>query len=315
MTMTNNLTVKVKQVLTKVLRHSISEVRSELKSIKDQNDAIKMLLGRMMAREYKGKLFDHLHESEFKVFSQWGEDGIIQYLISRIGVQERRFIEFGVENYLESNTRFLLQNDNWEGLVIDGSETNVNYIRRDVVYWRHSLTAICAFINVENINKIISDAGFSGDIGLLSIDIDGNDYWVWKAIDVVRPVIAVLEYNSLFGCERPITIPYDPHFYRMNAHHSGLYFGASLPALCLLAKEKGYAFVGSNSAGNNAFFIKRTHLGGMEELTARQGFIESRFREHRDCNGRLTYTAGKEAIESIRGMPIYNIVKNDLEVL
>lgn len=309
------MSIKVKQLLAKVMSHSINDVRAELKGIKDQNDTIRMLLGKMMARELEGKLFDHLHESEFKVFSQWGEDGIIQYLISRIGVQERRFVEFGVENYLESNTRFLLQNDNWEGLVIDGSEANVNYIRRDVIYWRHALTAIPAFITRENINQIISDAGFSGDIGLLSIDIDGNDYWVWKALDVVSPVIAVVEYNSLFGCERPITIPYDPQFYRMNAHHSGLYCGASLPALCHLADEKGYAFVGSNSAGNNAFFINRTHLGGMDELTAREGFIESKFREHRDRNGELTFTAGKKASESIRGMPVYNIETNQMEEL
>ena len=311
--MTNSLIHNVLRKIKMVLSPSGDEARKELRQIRNQNEAIKILLGKMLAKDYQEKSFGCLSDAEFKVDSQWGEDGIIQYLLSKINVSNKTFIEFGVENYCESNTRFLLQKNNWKGLIIDGSEANINYIRNDDIYWRHDLTAVSAFITLDNINQILLDAGFSGDIGLLSIDIDGNDYWVWKAIDVVQPVIIIAEYNSLFGCDRSITIPYDPEFYRMHAHHSGLYFGASLPALCNLANEKGYAFVGSNSAGNNAFFVKRTHLGVLPNLQAKEGYVESRFREHRDPGGKLTFTPGKKAIESIRGMPVYNILNKQIE--
>ena len=122
------------------------------------------------------------------------------------------FIEFGVETYRESNTRFLLVKDNWRGLVIDGSETNVASIRALSEYWRHDLTAVASFITRDNINDLFADAGFTGEVGLLSIDIDGNDYWVWEAIDVVSPVIVVVEYNSVFGPEAQVTVPYAADF-------------------------------------------------------------------------------------------------------
>lgn len=311
--MNNNLMLKALRKLKKLLNSSGDEARTELRHIKNQNETVKVLLGRMLARDYQDKSFGSLSDSEFKVSSQWGEDGILQYLLSKIDVPIKAFVEFGVENYCESNTRFLLQKDNWKGLVIDGSEININYITNDDIYWRHDLTAVSAFITRDNINQILSSAGYIGEIGLLSIDIDGNDYWVWEAIDVVQPVIVIVEYNSLFGCDRCITIPYDPEFYRMHAHNSGLYFGASLPALCNLANEKGYAFVGSNSAGNNAFFVKRTHLGVLPNLQAKEGFVESRFREHRDPNGKLTFTPGKQAIELIRGMPVFNTITKETE--
>ena len=128
--------------------------------------------------------------------------------------------------FSESNTRFLLRKDNWRGLVIDGSPTNVSSIRRLPEFWQHELTAVASFITRDNINDLFRDAGYTGEIGLLSIDIDGNDYWVWEAIEVVSPVIVVVEYNSVFGPDATVTVPYDPAFTRRAAHHSNLYFGA-----------------------------------------------------------------------------------------
>jgi len=116
------------------------------------------------------------------VFSQWGEDGIIQYLISRLPWKIRFFVEFGVQDYSESNTRFLLVNDNWTGLVIDSSSESIKHIRSQEYYWKYDLTAVCDFVTIDNINKLIMGAGITGSIGILSIDIDGNDYWIWNAI-------------------------------------------------------------------------------------------------------------------------------------
>lgn len=227
---------------------------------------------------------------EFQVYSQWGEDGILQHLVRTVPIARRVFVEFGVESYVESNTRFLLVNDQWSGLVIDGSEKNVNFIRGDDIYWRHNLKAVCSFVTRDNINQLLRENGLTGEIGILSVDIDGNDYWVWERIDVVNPAIVVVEYNARFGAERAVTVPYDPEFVRQNAHHSCIYYGASLAALVGLGRRKGYAFVGSNSAANNAFFVRRDLLpAGLPELTAAEGWRQWQFRESRDPQGRLTF--------------------------
>ncbi len=263
----------------------------------------------------QNKKIKSLHEAEFKVFSQWGDDGIIQYLVNYLDIDIKTFVEFGVADYLEANTRFLLINDNWTGLVIDGSEMNVAKIKKDEIYWKHDLIAKSAFITSDNINQLIEEEGIKGQIGLLHIDIDGNDYWVWKALEVVHPIIMIVEYNSIFGYERAITISYKPDFVWTKAHYSNLYFGASILALCDLAEEKGYSFIGSNSAGNNAYFVKNEFLKDLKPLTAEEGYVESKFRQSRDKNGNLNYLRGNEIMESIKGMPVYNTGSNKIEKL
>jgi len=248
-----------------------------------------------------------LREVEFRVFSQWGEDGILQYLLGRVPVIREIFVELGVEDYRESNTRFLLKQNNWRGLVVDADRENIESIRRSDLYWRHELTGICSFITRANVNDLIRQAGFEGDVGLLSIDIDGNDYWVWQAIDTIRPRIVICEYNSVFGRRRAVTVPYQADFRRSRAHHSNLYFGASLPALCKLAETKGYVFAGSNSAGCNAFFVLEEFSGGIRSHSADEGYVSSLARESRDRRGHLTYASGADRLALIRNMPVYDI--------
>ena len=248
-----------------------------------------------------------LRDSEFQVFSQWGGDGIIQYLIQQVPDAPQTFIEFGVQDYRESNTRFLLMNDNWTGLVMDGSQAYMEYVRADDISWRHDLTAVAAFLTRENINQTIRGAGFSGPLGILSIDIDGNDYWIWEVLDVVDPSIVIAEYNSVFGPERTISIPYDPEFNRTKAHSSNLFWGCSLGALCLLAERKGYAFVGSDSNGANAYFVKKTLAGNLRQLTCKQGYVASRFRESRDPQGNLTFLRGEERFRTIADMTVVDV--------
>lgn len=248
-----------------------------------------------------------LADAELRVFSQFGDDGIIQYLVRLLDVQPTSFVEFGVENYTEANTRFLLVNNNWRGLILDANVGYMESVRRDSIYWRHDLTAVAAFIDRDNINRLIGDAGFRGEIGLLSIDIDGNDYWVWERIDVVRPTIVVAEYNSVFGGRRAVSVPYDPAFYRTTAHYSNLYWGCSLGALCVLAERKGFALVGCNSAGNNAYFVRKDRLGPLRSLSAEEGYVESRFRESRDADGKLTYLAGDARREAIAHLDVVDV--------
>jgi hypothetical protein len=284
----------------------------QLNDITRRLDDLQMAVGRVEQRLTLPDMHPAtaFHRFEFKVFSQWGEDGLIQYLLSKVPVTHPVFVEFGVHDYKESNTRYLLQHDNWTGLIMDGSQHYIDLIQRDAVYYRNNLTAACAFIDRENINTLLRKHGVTGDIGLLSIDIDGNDYWVWEAIDCISPRIVVCEYDSLLGPDRKVSTPYDPAFERLKAHWSFLYGGASLAALEDLARRKGYALVGSNSAGNNAFFVRKDLLGGLTVLTPQQAYVRAQFRHSHDQEGRFTFKRFDECLAVIADMPVVDIERN-----
>jgi hypothetical protein len=256
-----------------------------------------------------------LSEIEFKVYSQWGEDGIIQYLINKIPIKNKYFIEFGVQNYRESNTRFLLMNNNWSGLIMDSSEENITYIKNDPIYWQYDLNAKKAFITKDNINDLIEEEQVNGEIGLLSVDIDGNDYWIWEAIKNIDPAIVICEYNSILGNSAKITIPYKEDFYRTEAHYSNLYFGASLPALKDIAEKKGYTFVGCTQAGNDAFFVKNKYIKYLNKLETKAHYVYSKFKESRNLDGNLTYIRDKERIKLIQDLEVLNIENNELMLI
>ena len=283
-----------------------------LKRINDKLEYLQQAIGRIESRQLENRPTRNLADMEFKVFSQFGEDGIIQYLIRHVPIKERVFVEFGVEDYTESNTRFLLQNNNWDGLVIDGSARNIDYIKSDRVYWRHSIKAECAFIDRENICSLIQKNGISGDIGLLSIDIDGNDYWVWEKIECISPRIVICEYNSIFGPRARISVPYNKFFMRSKAHFTNLYWGASISALDYLAQKKGYSLLGSNSAGNNVFFVRNDLRGSLPVQSPAQAYVRSQFRESRDLHGKLTYLSHQEGIQLLSDMPVYNFDKQEV---
>jgi copper chaperone CopZ len=303
--------IKFKSWLKKV----ISAIK-RLKGLEQENSDLKVLVANVLIKQNQTndrQIIENIQLAEFKVFSQCGDDGIIQFLISHLNIQQRTFIEFGVEDYTESNTRFLLINNNWTGLIMDGSENHINTIKKDNIYWHHQLTAVPVFITAENINPLIVENGFEGEIGLLHIDIDGNDYWIWKEITVISPIIVIVEYNSIFGVENTWSVPYKPDFDRTIAHHSNLYFGASLAALCDLAEEKGYYFIGSNSTGNNAYFVRKDKIQDIKPLDVKSGYVLSKFRESRDKNGDLTYISGADRLKTLEGMEVYNTRTKRLE--
>ena len=288
-------------------RHNLKEL------LRDERQLL--LLGRIMAESIRWKSsISCLQDVEFKVFSQFGDDGIIQWLINNISVTNRTFVEFGVENYRESNTRFLLINNNWSGWVMDGSEKNILEIIESEYFVGHQLSAKAAFIDAENINNLLTSLKVDSEIGILHIDLDGNDYWIWEKIDVTKPEIVILEYNSVFGSDREITIPYDKMFQRTCAHYSNLYFGASLLALRNLSLKKGYALIGCNGAGNNAYFVRRDKLNDrVTEVSVEQAYVQSHFRESRNSEGHFTFLASNDRARAIRGLPVYNIHTGGLE--
>jgi hypothetical protein len=298
------------------LLRAMNRVRLAWTSLRDSEKQL-LLLGRQSAQiaKMRGPLRS-LHEAEFRVFSQFGDDGIIQWLIGNLEIPNRTFVEFGVEDYRESNTRFLMMNDNWSGMVMDGSAKSVARIVDSEYYWRFDLLAKCAFIDTDNINELLASSGFHPELGILHIDLDGNDYWIWKAVNVVSPVVLILEYNSALGIEKALTVPYKPDFFRTKAHFSNLYWGASLRALYDLSVTKGYAFVGCNSAGNNAYFVRRDKLNDrVQEVPLAEGYVVSKYRESRDKHGQLTYLAGSERMAQLKGMPIFNVTSGQVETL
>ena len=273
-----------------------------------QYENVILSIGQIQSKLNSINKIEKISDSEFKVFSQWGEDGIINYLVENLNIENTTFIEFGVEDYEESNTKFLLLNRNWKGFVIDSSLDYINKIKNSQLYWKYSIIAFQAFITKENINQLMQSSGFKKQVGILSIDIDGNDYWIWNEINVIEPSIVIIEYNSRLGKEKSYVVPYDSNFKRKLAHYSMIYYGASLKALIKLATQKGYAFVCCNKAGNNAFFVKKELLNDkVREADINDGYVENNFRESRDNSGNLIYLNKKEEIEIIFKLPLIEV--------
>jgi len=201
----------------------------------------------------------YLEQYGYKVFSQNDEDGIIDEIFTRIGTANKKFVEFGVEDGLECNSHFLLHKG-FSGLWIEGSKKSCNKIKRlfKEPLKQGQLALANAFITAENINEIISANFTVGEIDLCSIDIDGNDYHVWKAINCVSPRVVVIEYNSLFPPKHEWVMPYNAnHLWDGDMLNASDNMGASLKSLELLGDTLGYRLVGTNLNGLNAFFVKK----------------------------------------------------------
>ena len=251
-----------------------------------------------------------LSEIEFKVFSQWGEDGIIEWLVSHLDLPHRRFVEFGAANFEEANCRFLTLNRNWRGLVMDGSPENMDVVKASQLYAKHDITALPIFITAENIDFILTDTGFSGPLGILSIDVDGNDYWIWKTCTAVNPAIVICEYNAVLGDTQPISIPYDAEFkFKQNQH--GHYHGCSIAALRHLAEQRGYEFVGTNSNGVNAFFVRKDLAAPILSLLKTRRAFPSKVRDPRAYHGAPAHVGGVARLNLIRHLPVVNVVTGE----
>lgn len=193
----------------------------------------------------------------FKLFSQFEEDGLLLYIFSLIDHPKKTFLEFGSDDGINSNSANLYFHHGWSGLFIDGNEKAIE--RGEYFYkkWGNPTTKKPKFLHSritrENINDLIKKGGLSGEIGLLSIDIDGNDYWVWEAISVINPQVVIIETHNEFGMYN-IVVPYDPDYSYPGKHPD--YHGASPMAMTNLAKHKGYRLVGSNELGFNFIYVR-----------------------------------------------------------
>jgi hypothetical protein len=189
---------------------------------------------------------------------------------------------------------------------------NIETVKADPINWKHDLKSICAFITRDNINEIIKSSGIFGEVGILSVDIDGNDYWVWETITVLNPHIVIAEYNSAFGDIFPITVPYKEDFVRNKAHYSNLYYGSSISALTHLANKKGYTLLGTNSAGSNAFYVRNDLFHKYKDKIKDSSPTPSRFRESRSENGKLTFISDLERTNIIKHLPVANVLNGQI---
>jgi hypothetical protein len=214
----------------------------------------------LLASQYRAPISHKpdVRDFEYRSFSQNGEDGILLYLFSRLGMTSRRAVEICCGTGIESNSANLIINYGWSGLLFDGNAENIEWGIRVFARLADTLVRpphlVHSWITAENVNVEIARQGWSGEIDLLSIDVDGNDYWIWKAIDSIQPRVVVIEFSAFWGPDRAVTIPYSADF-RWDRRNPS-YCGASLAAMVKLGHEKGYRFIGTNRSEINAFFVR-----------------------------------------------------------
>jgi hypothetical protein len=274
------------------VKHSIKQIVTLPARLAQLQDSLSRLGWRLDELEAKTRLNGvyALHQSapadvrsainryELSVLSQNGEDGILFYLFSLLGTTNRYFVEFGIEDGRECNTGNLSLNFGWRGLLIEGSAEYAasarEYYAKHLGEQRDNVKVANAFVQPDNINQLFKDNGVPSEIDLLSIDIDGNDYWVWQAVNVTSPRVVVIEYNASMGAERSLSTQYDPMFDRWKYHDSGYYHGASLAALTKLGESKGYVLIGCDSLGINAFYVRKDVVESkLPTLTPQQAFF------------------------------------------
>ena len=280
-----------------------------------------LLLGRSHFLNYrpKYKSLKNISDLDYKVFSQNGEDGIIDYLLFSLNIVTPKFIEIGIGNYEESNTRYLFETTNSKGLIIDCMKNLKTEVLRSTKLWRGDLKIIEDFVDSENINKILEENSFNKEIDLFSLDIDGIDYWVLKKIPNNFSKIIVAEYNSNFGHELEITVPNIKRFNRNKYHYSNLCFGTSLKALINLLQKKNYTFIGTDNSKLNAFFVSNLELNKINldipNKNNLQKFTDSNLRESRDKNGNLNYLSGNKKINEIKDCEIIDVSNNEEKLI
>jgi len=264
-----------------------------------------ILIGNSHILNFRNKYenIKNLNELDYKVFSQNGEDGIIDYLLYNLKIENPKFIEIGVEDYNEANTRFLFETTNGKGLIIDCIDGFEEKVKKNIILWKGDLKIFKEFITSKNIINVLEKFDFLKKIDLFSLDVDGIDYWIIKNLPAKFSKVVVLEYNSNFGPDLEITVPNIEKFNRTKYHYSNLCFGASIKALVKLMKSKGFTFVGTNKSCVNAFFVVDDELDKInidlpnyENLTK---YTNSNIRESRSNDGDLNYLSGVNKLKEI----------------
>ena len=258
--------------------------------------------------------FKNLWDAEVKVYSQWGEDGILDYLCERLEISKPNVLEVGAGNFSECNSRFLAENRNASVFAVDGRQDLISSVESSSLRWKNHIFAHETWVSPRNINEIISNAEKAiGKIDIFSLDLDGNDYWILQESNLETVSIVVVEYNPLFGNLRSVSVPRDDEFDRKSKHYSWLYYGASLRAFEYLLGLKDFQFIGTNRVGNNAFFVRKEITSQIPLVSDKDYsvYTDWRVRETRSKEGRLTFAAGYERVEEISHLELVDVVTGE----
>ena len=299
------LTAFANRRIKTLLKYFMRFVRPELHNLK-------FMVGQaaVMSSRSNSQNFENLWDAEVKVFSQWGEDGILDFLCEKIGISKPNIIEIGAGNFMECNSRFIAEFRNANVIAVDGRDDLTTAVKASPLYWKSNIIPIVEWVTPDNINRImdIGEEQF-GKVDIFSIDLDGNDYWILRDVSLLNVAIVVLEYNPIFGASLKVTIPRNDEFDRYKSHFSGLYYGASLQAFIDLMLVKGFDFVGTNRVGNNAFFVHSRYVDRFDFDTKSNynKYVDWRIRESRSPKGELTYLSGSERLKVINDLPLIDL--------
>jgi hypothetical protein len=248
--------------LKRVLRRLTRSAREDLDPIFESHLADETVAQKAVMQQYRllasvgTDRLPALADVGFRKYSQFEEDGILLYIFSLVPPVNRTCVEICAGDGRQCNTANLIINHGWWGHLFDGDERNVTegraFFARHKDTFLHPPRFTKAWITAEHVNDLVAQSGARGPVDLLSLDIDGMDYWIWKAITVIEPQVVVCETHNPIPPDLALTVPYDPQF----ACQSENYRGASLAAMCKLGREKGYRLVGAHRFGFNAFFLK-----------------------------------------------------------
>lgn len=297
---------KIRAVMAIIKSKFSSTISSEIESLRVEIGQSAILSSRAISGNFK-----NLWDAEVKVYSQWGEDGILDYLCERIGISKPRILEVGAGNFVECNSRFLAENRNANVFAVDGRQDLISSIERSPLLWKSHIVGHQTWVSPENINEIIAKAQNAiGQPDILSLDLDGNDFWILNAADLNSIRIVVVEYNPLFGHERAVTVPRDDKFDRTSKHYSWLYYGASLKAFTFLLEGKGFTFVGTNRVGNNAFFVSKDVANLIPTKISQDYsvYTDWRIRETRAKTGELNFASGHDRVKIMNNQKLIDVV-------
>lgn len=263
----------MKQALKNLAYNSISRANRALMPVVDHihwtqvNKADQIMLSlKYQELVWQKRPLPSFRDIGFRNFSQFEEDGILLFLFAILGTTNRKAVEICAGDGIEANIANLLVYHGWHGYFVDGNAKNVE--RGNIFYRNCRETVIIppifehAWVDTDTVNDLLLRNGFEGEVDLFSLDMDGVDYWIWKALTAIRPRVVVVEYNSGLGPDLALTVPYRRDFVSSQESFP-FYMGASLNAFVKLGKEKGYRLVGCNSEGFNGFFVREDIAGDL----------------------------------------------------
>ena len=254
-------------LLKMFLRTPYHKLRNLTERITTDNESLSQQIQRnvvtqyLLAKKHGFVLYPTLCESGFRVYSEFEEDGMILYVLAMIGFKNKRVVEMCCGTGRECMAANLIVNNGFEGYLFDGDRTNIELARAFFQSKKECLlyTPVLrhSWITTDNVNNLLIKAGCQGEVDMLSLDIDGNDYWIWQAINAINPRLFVCEIHNMIPGDQSLTIEYQRDFdYRRHAEHEQDYRGVSLLAMVKLCKAKGYRMIGAHRHGFNVFFLR-----------------------------------------------------------